>query len=473
MGIRFKTDFSQFVVSANLKRRGWEEITSVLDDDWDIYWANVATVKFIFGPDNGLRLQAGQLINHFPNHYELTRKDLLVKNIKRHQRTLKRDGGPSDDIIPTTFVLPQDYALFVEEYRKAPNTTWIMKPSSRSQGKGIFLINKLSQIKAWSSNLLPPAMRHSADSYVVSRYIDNPLLIGGKKFDLRLYVVVTSFKPLQVYMSKLGFARFCNLKYIPGADEIDNEYVHLTNVAIQKNGEDYNEKHGNKWTLEDLRLYIEAIRGVETCEKLFSEIEGVVIKSLKACQNIIINDRHCFELYGFDIILDQELRPWLIEVNASPSLSTTTQSDRLLKFKVINDVLLLVTPPDWLPLTLDTSSAQTQGTQPQRSLAVPRTSVGSFRLIYDEEAEAERQVMSFSRSQRASSEVGGASFSANGPWTPGGALRRSGSSVGVQSSQQGSGSGAGSRPGTSSYQSSDSGSGRRRPMSAARARPGL
>ena len=38
-------------------------------------------------------------------------------------------------------------------------------------------------------------------------------------------------------MSCLGFARFCNVKYIAGAEELDNEFVHLTNVAIQKNGE--------------------------------------------------------------------------------------------------------------------------------------------------------------------------------------------------------------------------------------------
>ena len=35
---------------------------------------------------------------------------------------------------------------------------------------------------------------------------------------------------------------------------------------------------------------------------------------MQACQNVMINDRHCFELYGYDIIIDQDLRPWLIEV---------------------------------------------------------------------------------------------------------------------------------------------------------------
>ncbi|GIL69717.1 hypothetical protein Vretifemale_699 [Volvox reticuliferus] len=175
--------------------------------------------------------------------------------------------------------------------------------------------------------------------------------IGGKKFDMRIYVVVTSFKPLKVYMSRLGFGRFCNVKYSAEVGELCNEFMHLTNVAIQQHGEDYNEQHGNKWPLELMRLYLEGTRGVEAADRLFADIEGVILKSLRACQNIIVNDRHCFELYGYDIIVDENLKPWLIEVNASPSLTTTTQADRLLKHRVISDTINIITPPDWLAVT--------------------------------------------------------------------------------------------------------------------------
>ncbi len=49
-------------------------------------------------------------------------------------------------------MLPADYSLFVEEFRRCPNAMWIMKPTNRAQGKGIFIINRLAQIKKWSSN---------------------------------------------------------------------------------------------------------------------------------------------------------------------------------------------------------------------------------------------------------------------------------------------------------------------------------
>jgi tubulin polyglutamylase TTLL1 len=65
-------------------------------------------------------------------------------------------------------------------------------------------------------------------------------LVGGKKFDLRIYVLVTSYRPLKVWLSSLGFARFCTEKYSSDMNDIDNMMVHLTNVAIQKKGEEYN-----------------------------------------------------------------------------------------------------------------------------------------------------------------------------------------------------------------------------------------
>jgi tubulin polyglutamylase TTLL1 len=108
-----------------------------------------------------------------------------------------------------------------------------MKPTSRSQGKGIFIITKLHQIKKWSSQSKWAQLKDK-ELYVVSRYVENPLLVGGKKFDLRLYVLVSSFRPLRVHQFVHGFARFCNVKYNNDSDEIDNPFIHFTNVAIQK-----------------------------------------------------------------------------------------------------------------------------------------------------------------------------------------------------------------------------------------------
>jgi len=80
------------------------------------------------------------------------------------------------------------------------------------------------------------------------------LLIGGKKFDLRIYALVTSYSPLTVHLYRNGFARFTHHRY--DMDDISNSYVHLTNVAIQKTSENYDEKLGGKWDLRTLKLYM-------------------------------------------------------------------------------------------------------------------------------------------------------------------------------------------------------------------------
>ena len=64
---------------------------------------------------------------------------------------------------------------------------------------------------------------------------------------------------------------------------------------------------------------------------------------------MMVSDRHCYECYGYDIIVDDALKPWLIEVNASPSLSSTTVADRIMKYRLINDIINVVLPPDGVP----------------------------------------------------------------------------------------------------------------------------
>lgn len=68
-------------------------------------------------------------------------------------------------------------------------------PPLHRRRQGIFIINRLAQVKKWAAaRAAPNAPR---DAYVISRYIDDPLLIGGKKFDLRIYVLVTNYRPLK------------------------------------------------------------------------------------------------------------------------------------------------------------------------------------------------------------------------------------------------------------------------------------
>ena len=138
-----------------------------------------------------------QKVNHFPRSNEITRKDSLYKHIARMQ-TLH--GARHFDFVPKTFILPNETHLLSEEMDRKPDLWWIVKPSASSQGKGIFFTNNINDIPVKTS-------------MIASHYITNPLLINGYKFDLRIYVAITSVNPLRIYMYDEGLARFATCKY--------------------------------------------------------------------------------------------------------------------------------------------------------------------------------------------------------------------------------------------------------------------
>lgn len=338
--VRFRCTFHNTIYDV-LRARGWREVET--ETDWDVAWIDTGWLRENY---DGMHLEDHQRINHFRNHYELTRKDNLVKNLKRMQRQLQREGKDEDakkfDFFPGTYVLPADYGLFVEEFKQQGGAIWIMKPVGKAQGKGIFLFNKLAQINEWKKDHRWKSDNPQAEAYVVQRYVENPLLVGGKKFDLRIYVLVTSYSPLTVYMNRSGFARFSYHRYNTHAKNLGDNYVHLTNVAIQKTAPGYDGGAGCKWPLRNLKLYLIGKFGVEATDTLFNEIQELCINSLLAVQKVMINDKHCFEMYGYDILIDDNLKPWLIEVNASPSLTADTPADYELKFGLLDDVYSVI-----------------------------------------------------------------------------------------------------------------------------------
>lgn len=90
--VAYCVDMDKSVIIGNMEKRGWIPVGP--DDDWQVYWASTQTCRNLFSVDSGYRMNDFQIINHFSNHYELTRKDTMVKNIKRYRRDLEREGNP-------------------------------------------------------------------------------------------------------------------------------------------------------------------------------------------------------------------------------------------------------------------------------------------------------------------------------------------------------------------------------------------
>ena len=238
--------------------------------DWNVLWTCSSWKPYLYEG-----LNDNQKINHFPQSFEMTRKDNFWANVVKMQ---EKHGNDSFEIIPDTYILPDEFADFYSHFHslKSKNkegeaNMWIVKPSASSQGKGIYLIDDISEAPI-------------KENCIISRYINNPLLINGIKFDLRLYVLVTSMDPWRIYIHKEGLARFATEQY-NAAGSKSNRFSHLTNYSINKKHEKFVQNtnlemddEGNKWSLFALSRHLESA-GVDM-NLLWSRIYDIIIKSL-------------------------------------------------------------------------------------------------------------------------------------------------------------------------------------------------
>ncbi len=102
-----------------------------------------------------------------------------------------------------------------------------------------------------------------------------------------------------------------------------------------------------------LKAYLISKFGLLETQDCFLAIQNMIVQSLQSVQKVILNDKHCFELYGFDILLDKNLKPWLLEINSSPSMTANTKDDFDLKCGILDDTFTLLDMEKVLSLSTD------------------------------------------------------------------------------------------------------------------------
>ena len=161
-------------------------------------------------------------------------------------------------------------------------------------------------------------------TFVIQKYIEKPLLIKGRKFDIRVWALVTN--NLDIYFFKEGYLRTSSEEFTLG--NTDNYFIHLTNNAVQKYSSNYGQfENGNQLSFPWFQKYLEEnypkfdfkISIINKIKELISISMNAVRKKLNP------NDRkHCFEIFGYDFILDEDMHVWLIEVNTNPCLEESS-----------------------------------------------------------------------------------------------------------------------------------------------------
>lgn len=198
----------------------------------------------------------------------------------------------------------------------------------------------------------------SQDHLIVQEYIEKPFLMEGYKFDLRIYILVTSCDPLKIFLYHDGLVRMGTEKYIPpNESNLTQLYMHLTNYSVNKHNERFErnetEDKGSKRSIKWFTEFLQANQHDVT--KFWSDISELVVKTLIVAEPHVLHayrmcrpgqppgsESVCFEVLGFDILLDRKLKPWLLEINRAPSFGTDQKIDYDVKRGVLLNALKLL-----------------------------------------------------------------------------------------------------------------------------------
>ncbi|KAG5446229.1 Tubulin polyglutamylase ttll4 [Clonorchis sinensis] len=307
-----------------------EDLDTIESSDWIFYFGKHMR------PQVFRSIREYQKVNHLPCSFHLGRKDRLWKNLVHMQAKF---GKENFSFMPETFCLPGDLEALKKVWdEEGDNQRWILKPPAAARGIGVRLITKWAQV---------PKKRPA----IVQKYLARPFLINESKFDLRIYVFISSVNPLRVYIHEDGLVRFASQKYTNATRCLGNRFIHLTNYSINRLNSEYVSNSsdlaakGHKWSLRALWVYFRS-QGIAPAP-VWSSIKDLVVKTAISTETAFNTAMHSYcnhsysvnEVFGFDIFLDEDLKPWLLEVNVSPSMHSDSPLDAKIKGNMVKDML--------------------------------------------------------------------------------------------------------------------------------------
>jgi hypothetical protein len=188
--------------------------------------------------------------------------------------------------------------------------------------------------------------------FIITKFISNLDLIENKKYDLRLYILISGLKPLRIYLYKKGLVRRASLPFNITIEEIQNRYMFLTNTGINQKNEKYifphesNDSNANIWNLDTYKQYLKS-KNVDY-DIIHEKIKDITIKSIISfhdkllIRNKDIDDRNVYTIIGIDILITDKFEPILLETNNKPSLSINNLIDEPIKTNLFADTLNIV-----------------------------------------------------------------------------------------------------------------------------------
>jgi hypothetical protein len=318
-----------------------------LIEDVDAIWA------MRMEPAEVKELESHQKANWIPGMPEMCWKHLLHSNIVVAK---SKYGEAAFSFWPEGWNLPDEYDRLEEHYKsKGEGTEFpiILKPSMQARGNGIRCITAISQ--------LPRDDPFLKIKSVAQHYIPNPILLDGFKVTFRIYVLISSYAPLRAYIYPNGLGRICSHRFTTDLSSFQDLFAHLTNYDINKhNMDDFLENKGDGMDQQGLSTdglrtdfitvmaYLKR-QGHDT-DSLWAKMKHVTAMTLLATDEkvsslssgLVKYRGTTFEILGFDFLVDDQMNPWILEVNHAPNLEPHTPLETDLKRGMIHDALHLV-----------------------------------------------------------------------------------------------------------------------------------
>lgn len=280
--------------------------------------------------------------NKLEHNYHITNKKTLFFSMRTFYRLLGKDPFA---IIPLTFHVKEgpkdpDFLLFLRKYKEierklkreedgeAVGNIWIVKPGENTnRGTGISVFSTLEEIRAEVSVRSVCPLSGQRRTFILQKYIEAPLLIHKRKFDIRCYGLVTCINGVtQGYYYKEGYLRTSCREF--DLADVSDRFVHLTNDAVQKHCEDYGRfESGNKLSYSDFQRYLDThAPGVSVQRDVLPQIRQTMRDTFMASFAKVNSDKRLFsfEVLGYDFMVDANMKVWLIEVNTNPCLEMSS-----------------------------------------------------------------------------------------------------------------------------------------------------
>jgi len=321
------------IVREAFQELGFREVRKDDPEGWSIGWGTGGALK------NGeyIKLDPSQRFNHFPCTHELGNKDTLYSNLVRAAAANGPDSGY--DFFPLTYILPKDTEALRQAWAAHPEKMFILKPKHLARGEGIRLLESIDDLPT-----------EDVSKFIVQEYLHRPLLVNGKKTTLRMYVGATSIEPLRLYLLQDGFVHMATEQYTNDPEQIGNIRVHVTNPDVQGSAFQSSGGGDNYWNLTRFRNMLDEHPTLDK-ETVWADIESMLVRTVLAVQDSI---GHCvrmysspstsFEVWGFDVFIDEDGKPWIIEVNHTPSTNTDFPAARDIKRWFVKDMISMAYP---------------------------------------------------------------------------------------------------------------------------------